>query len=152
MMRFRLPAVVLAAAAGALVASSVSVAGSTSPQVVDDSNMSPQSATVGGASPLATTTTVQHWYGQTLDPHNGVTYGYNMVGADPSTNGSATVPVDIIPLNINISGTTFYGDSKVAPVLSSPLFQSESYTSTSAATAADGTMGPGGKLSAGNKD
>ena len=34
--------------------------------------------TVGGATVLRTTQTVQHWFGSTLDPHNGVTYSYNM--------------------------------------------------------------------------
>src|SRR5580765_8214777 len=97
-MRFRV--VALVAAAGALVAASISASASGSPAavIVDDSTQ-PQTITLGGASVLNTTRTVQHWFGQTLDPHNGVTYGYNMVGVDPTSSGSATIPVDIIPLN-----------------------------------------------------
>ena len=30
---------------------------------------------------LPTTQTVPHWWGSTTNPQNGVTYGYNMVGA-----------------------------------------------------------------------
>src|SRR5215470_10899869 len=44
----------------------------------------PLTTTVGGATVLPTTQTVQHWFGSTLDPQNGVTYGYNIVGADPN--------------------------------------------------------------------
>ena len=82
--------------------------------------------TVGGASVLPTTRTVPHWFGQTTDPHNGVTYGYNMVGADPNhCSGAAcstTVEADITPLIVNIDGLTFDGtavlgaDARVAAV------------------------------------
>src|SRR5262245_30012543 len=36
--------------------------------------------TVGGAKPLPTTRTVAHWFGTARNPHNGVTYGFNMAG------------------------------------------------------------------------
>src|SRR5215469_11441347 len=45
------------------------------PQVIDDSQLHALSATIGGASVLPTTRTVRHWFGSTLDPHDGVTYG-----------------------------------------------------------------------------
>lgn len=65
-------------------------ASSPSPQVVDDATLKPSDATIGGATVLPTTRTVAHWFGQTTDPNNGVTYGYNMVGADPNNcSGSA---------------------------------------------------------------
>ena len=99
---------------------------------------------------LSTTRTVQHWFGQTLDPHNGVTYGYNMVGVDPSTNGSATIPVDIIPLNFNVGGQSFIGSDVVPAILASPQFQNGDYSLTSAASTVAGSKGPGGALSAGN--
>jgi len=67
--------------------------------------------TVGGAEVLNTTLTVPHWFGSTLDPHNGVTYGYNIVGADPNNCSGAdcdvTVTVDIIPLNVIVAGGVF---------------------------------------------
>ena len=102
----RFPVVAMAAAAVALVAASVSAAaGTSSIQVIDDSTLQAMSTTLGGgASPLPTDRTVQHWFGQTTDPHNGVTYGYNMVGVDPSTGGSATIEADITPLVVNIGG------------------------------------------------
>jgi hypothetical protein len=145
----RFPVVALAAAAVALVAASVSVAASPAPVVVDDSTQ-PQTITIGGAPVLSTTRTVQHWFGQTLDPNNGVTYGYNMVGVDPSTNRSATIPVDIIPLNFNVGGQSFIGSDAVPAILASPQFQNGDYSSTSAASTVAGSKGPGGALSAGN--
>jgi len=154
----RFPVVALVAAVGALVAASVTAgaAGSPAPIVVDDST-APSSITIGGAPVLNTTRTVQHWFGQTLDPHNGVTYGYNMVGVDPATNGSATIPVDIIPLNFNVAGHSYLGTDVVAAMLASPQFQTADYASVSASstgpTAANpfgGSKGPGGDLSAGN--
>ena len=69
------------------------------PPVIDDTAMQVLSTTIGGAQVLQTTRTVTHWFGSTLDPNNGITYGYNMVGADPNNcSGSGcdvTVTVDI---------------------------------------------------------
>ncbi len=145
----RFPIVALAAAATALVAASVSAAGSPAPVVVDDSTQ-PTTITIGGASVLNTTNTVQHWFGQTLDPHNGVTYGYNMVGVDPATNGSATIPVDIIPLTVNVAGQTFTGADAVPAILASPQFQAADYSSVTYSSTFAGAKGTGGNLSAGN--
>src|SRR5262249_50297083 len=41
------------------------------------SAMQALTTTIGGAQVLPTTRTVPHWFGSTLDPNNGVTYGYN---------------------------------------------------------------------------
>jgi hypothetical protein len=147
----RLPVAALVAVTGALVAASVSASAGPEPAVLDDSTQ-PTSITLGGASVLNTTRTVQHWFGQTLDTHNGVTYGYNMVGVDPSTNGAATIPVDIIPLNFNVAGRSYNGSDVVAGILASPQFQNGDYTSTGASTdktVVGGHVG-GGPLSAGN--
>jgi len=150
-MRFRLPVVLLFASVGALVASSVGVsAGSVNPIVVDDSQIHASTTAVGGASPLNTTNTVQHWAGTAVDPHNGVTYGFNMVGVDPSTNSPAKIGVDIIPINLNVGGLSFNGSDRVAGILASPLFQNGDYTSTAAASNSSEGKGPGGPLSAGN--
>ena len=54
------------------------------PQVIDDSQLNALTTTIGGASVLPTTRTIPHWFGSALNPNNGVTYGYNMVGADPN--------------------------------------------------------------------
>jgi hypothetical protein len=133
-------------------------AAQTQPQVIDDSQMKALSTTIGGANPLPTTRTVQHWFGSTLDPHNGVTYGYNMVGANPNTcTGSAcsaAVTADIIPLNVVVEGRTFSGEDVLPATLASPLFTPNDYGSTPFATAAGAfpnapalTRGPGGALS-----
>ena len=107
---------------------------------------------------MPTARTVQHWFGSTLDPHNGVTYGYNMVGANPSTcTGSAcsaAVTADIIPLNVVVDGMTFSGEDVLPATLASPLFALNDYGSTPFATAAGAfpnapalIRGPGGALS-----
>jgi hypothetical protein len=133
--------------------------------VIDDATLKALTTTIGGASPLPTTRTVQHWFGQTLDPHNGVTYGYNMVGADPNhcsaANCSVTIEADITPVIVNIDGLTFSGNDVLAPTLASPQFATNDYGSTPAATAPGAfpnppalIRGPGGALSqndAGNK-
>ena len=162
MLHFRLPVAALAAAAGALVFSSVGSAASTPAiQVIDDSQLQAMTTTLGGASVLPTTRTVQHWFGQSVDPNNGVTYGYNMVGVDPATGGSATIQADITPIVVNIAGMTFSGNDVLAATLASPQFALNSYGNTPAATAAGAfpnapalIAGPGGTLSqgdAGNK-
>ena len=152
LMPLRVPAALLSGALGALVASTVGAsAGTTSPILVDDSQIKAQTVALGGASPLNTDVTIPHWFGQTFDPSNGVTYGYNMAGVDPATNGSVTIPVDIIPLNLTVQGVAFNGTDRVPAVEASPIFQSNSYVSTVAASDSNEAKGPGGKLSAGNK-
>jgi hypothetical protein len=128
------------------------------PQVLDDSQMRAMSATIGGAAPLLTTRTVAHWFGTTLNPDNGVTYGYNMVGADPNNcSGSdcdVTVTVDITPVNVIVDGESFNGSDALSATLASPVFATNDYCSTLAATAAGNfpnlplfIRGPGGALS-----
>lgn len=155
------------AAVCAIVALPFSVTGSSTavaqPQAIDDSQMRALSTTVGGASPLATTKTVPHFFATTLDPDNEVTYGYNMVGADPNncsgSNCDVTIPVDIIPLIVVVGGMTFDPtDSHQAlnGALHSPEFALNDYGFTPFATA-PGTFplppftrfirGPGGLLS-----
>jgi hypothetical protein len=116
--------------------------------------MKAMSTTIGGAPVLPTTRTVAHWWGSSLDPTNGVTYGYNMVGADPNNcSGSAcsvTVDVDIVPVNIVVGGRAFNGTDVLAATLSSPQFTNDDYTTTPNATTVTGGSGPGGALSSGN--
>jgi hypothetical protein len=92
-----------------------------------------------------------------LDPNNGITYGYNMVGADPNNcSGSGcdvTVTVDIIPLNVIVGGESFNGSDAVNAMLASPVFALNDYGSTPFATAAGNfpnppafIRGPGGVL------
>jgi hypothetical protein len=153
----------LAAFAEFLLFGLAQIAGAQSPpQVIDDSQLHAMSITIGGASVLSTTRTVQNWFGSTLDPHNGVTYGYNMVGSDPNTctGGacSATVTADIIPLNVVVDGITFNGEDVLAATLVSPVFALNDYGSTPSATAAGAfpnapalIRGKGGPLSQDDK-
>jgi hypothetical protein len=140
----------------AVVTSGASASSGTAtiePQLIQDSQMQALSATVGGADVLPSTRTVAHWWGSTLDPHNGVTYGYNMVGADPNNcSGSAcstTIEADITPLIVNIDGLTFSGSDVLAATLASPQFALNDYGSTPFATAGASNIprGPGGVLS-----
>jgi len=128
------------------------------PPIISDDAMQALGTTVGGAQVLQKTRTVPHWFGSTLDPNDGVTYGYNMVGADPNNcSGSgcdATVTVDIIPLNVIVAGESFNGSDVVDATLASPLFALNDYGSTPFATAAGNfpnspafIRGPGGVLS-----
>jgi hypothetical protein len=131
------------------------------PPVIDDSQMQALTTTIGGAQVLQTTRTVPHWFGSTLDPNNGVTYGYNMVGADPNNcSGSGcdvTVTVDIIPLNVVVEGESFNGSDVVDATLASPVFALNDYGFTPFATAPGNfpnfpryIQGPGGVLSQGD--
>jgi hypothetical protein len=125
----------------------------STPQVIDDSQLNALTTTIGGASVLPTTRTVPHWWGSTLDPNNGVTYGYNMVGADPSkcsgSGCSVTIEVDITPIVVNIAGLTFSGNDILNATLVSPQFAELDYGSTTAATAGAANLprGVGGMLS-----
>jgi hypothetical protein len=131
-------------------------ASATPPQVIQDSQLQALTATFGGATVLSTTRTIPHWWGSTLDPNNGVTYGYNTVGADPNTcSGSAcstTVEADITPIVVNVGGMTFDGNGVLGATLASPQFALNDYGSTPFATAGAPNLprGPGGVLSQGD--
>jgi hypothetical protein len=121
--------------------------------VIDDATLKAMTTTVGGASVVPTTRTIAHWWGSTVDPHDGITYGYNMVGADPnSCSGSAcsvTIETDITPIIVNVGGMTFDGNSVLAATLASPQFALNDYGSTPFATAGASNLprGTGGALS-----
>src|SRR5262249_24216588 len=128
------------------------------PPVIGDDQIQTLTTTIGGAQVLQTTRTVTHWFGSTLDPNNGITYGYNMVSADPSNCSGAgcdvTVTVDIIPLNVVVEGESFNWSDVVAATLASPVFALNDYGFTPFATAPGAfpnrpneIQGPGGVLS-----
>src|SRR6478672_9083619 len=107
---------------------------SADPQVISDDSLKALTATEGGAQVLPTSRTVAHWWGSALDPNNGVTYGFNMVGADPNNcSGAAcdvTVQADITPIVVNIAGLQFSGNDVLAATLASPQFSTNDYGST----------------------
>src|SRR5512142_663580 len=127
----------------AVVTSAISAAGGTptaEPQLIDDSQLKAASTTIGGADVLVTTRTIPHWFGSMPDPHNGVTYGYNMVGADPNncsgSDCSVTIEADITPIIVNVGGLTFSGNNVLGATLASPQFALNDYGTTPFATAA----------------
>lgn len=143
----------LALALAASAAAGGARSATSDPQVISDSQLSASSATIGGAQLLPTDRTIPHWWGSTLDPNNGVTYGYNMVGADPNNcSGSAcstTIEADITPVIVNVGGLTFSGNDVLQATLDSPQFATNDYGSTPFATAGAPNLprGPGGTLS-----
>jgi hypothetical protein len=134
-------------------ASASNSASTASPQLISDAQLQAMSTTLRGADVLPTTRTITHWWGSTLNPNDGVTYGYNMVGADPNAcSGSAcstTIQADITPLIVNVGGLTFSGNDVLGPTLASPQFATNDYGSTPYATAGASNLprGPGGTLS-----
>jgi hypothetical protein len=128
---------------------------------IPDSALQALTTTIGGAPVLPTTRTIAHWWGSTVDPHNGVTYGYNMAGADPNncvgSDCAVTIDADVTPLNVVIGGRTFNGSDVVAATLASPVFALNDYGLTPFATAAGAfpnapllVRGAGGLLSQGD--
>lgn len=135
-------------------------------QVVDPSSLHASTTNVsdasvtGGADVLPTTRTIPHFHGTALNPNNGITYGFNMVGADPNncsgTNCSTTIEADITPIIVHFRGFTFDGTQVLGPTLASPVFATNDYGSTPRASTFDPTnpnfepLGPGGALSQGD--
>jgi hypothetical protein len=148
-------AVIAVAVVGTASAASSSKSGSI--PVISDSQLQANFTEIGGGSqPLPTDRTIPHWFGSTLDPHDGITYGYSMVGADPNAcSGSAcstTIQADITPLIVSVGGLTFDGSDVLQATLDSPQFAHNDYGSTPAATsgAANVPRGAGGVLSQGD--
>jgi hypothetical protein len=124
--------------------------------VIPDSALQALTTTIGGAGVLPTTRTIAHWWGSTLDPSNGVTYGYSMAGADPNncsgSDCSVTIEADITPIIVVVGGMSFSGNDVFAATLASPLFSLNDYGSTPFATASASNLprGAGGPLSQGD--
>jgi hypothetical protein len=126
------------ASAGNGGGSGVSGTPTITPQLIDDGSLKASTITSGGADVTPTTRTIPHWHGTTVNGHDGVSYGYNMVGSDPNNcSGSAcstTIEADITPLIVQMDGMTFDGTAVLAGTLASPLFANNDYGSTTAAT------------------
>jgi len=146
-MRYRKLGLLLGLAVLAITVAGTAMAasggGASTIPVIDDSQLQANFTEIdGGAAPTATTRTIPNWWGSTVDPNNGLTYGYNMVGANPNTcSGSAcdvSIDADITPVNVVITyggvKWTFSGSNVVAPTLASPQFATNDYGSTPWAT------------------
>jgi hypothetical protein len=86
-----------------------------------------------GTNPGRTTNTIPYWASSFTDPRNGVTYPFTMVGKNPSSGQSVTVPTVIVPLHIVYTNPFLIdsdGTTRVASVISSPVFQSSHYVVT----------------------
>jgi hypothetical protein len=120
----------------------------------------PLPVTIAGATPLRTDRTIPYWHGQFTDGTNGVTYGFNMAGADPARRVDTTVPIDIVPVNVTFDanpGVALNGTEVVPRVLASPIFSANDFSTTPAVIVAGDPAGlgvpvhnPGGALSAGS--
>jgi hypothetical protein len=145
----------LAAIAIAVVGTASAASGGNASSIprIADSQLQANFTEIGGSQLLPTDRTVPHWFGTSVNPHNGITYGYSMVGADPNNcSGSAcstTIEADITPVIVNIDGLTFSGNDVLAATIASPQFALNDYGSTSAATAGAPNLprGAGGVLS-----
>ena len=145
----------VAIAAAAVAALGAAPVGAGTVPVIDDSQLQAQTITVGGAAPLATSDTIPHFSGTSLNPNNGVAYGWNMAGGAPSQGKATTIQVDITPVVVHVAGMTYNGNNVLAATLASPQFANNDYGSTTAATqvgtaSAPESMGPGGALSQGD--
>jgi len=147
---FRIPLGAALAAVGALVLTSVGAVADSSGDDLDTATLKGSSQRFGDAKPHPGAKTVQLWTDQTTNPDDGVTYTYTMVGANPDSNQSSKIQVDIVPLNINLLGKAFNGSDAVEGVLASPLFQNADYSTTGATSTRGGGRGSGGPLSDGN--
>ena len=134
------------------LASAGSASGAAGPIVVPDSAIHPMSTTVGGAKPQPSLNTVTHFFGTALNPLDNTTFGFNMVGEDPSLQHTTTITVDITPLNLTLDGMTFNGSDILQPTLDSPVFTNNDYTSTAHVSDPSVASGftTGGILSPGN--
>src|SRR5215470_2472761 len=65
-----------------LLASPAIAASSPAPALIPDSALQAMSATVGGAKPQPSTSTLTHFFRTALNPLDNTTFGFNMVGQD----------------------------------------------------------------------
>jgi hypothetical protein len=89
----------------------------------------------GGATVTRTSKTVPYFTNSFQ--YGGRTYPYTMVGADPSTALSTTVPTAIIPINFVFSAYGNYpldGTTKVQRTIDSPIFSNYGFTSAAQPT------------------
>src|SRR5579884_1863203 len=127
---------VVAFAVGIAAASAAAAGGrpTVPPEPIDDSQLHALTTAGGGATLLPTTRTVAHRWGSTLDPQDGLSYGYSIVDADPDhCSGAAcdvTVDVDITPVILRLAGMTFSGSDVLQATVDSPEFALNDYGST----------------------
>jgi len=136
-LEFRRCKVLLAVAAvgAALVATPAASAASGKTALPIRPALSPAQARfseIGGGAPvLSTAKTVAHWHGTFVDPHDGITYGFNMVGSDPASNTSTTIQPVIVPIDIAFPAQgnfTLQGGPAAVALSQSPVWDTENYS------------------------
>ncbi|HEU0027138.1 MAG TPA: hypothetical protein VFQ25_08485 [Ktedonobacterales bacterium] len=110
----------------------------------------------GAGTVSANAVTIPNWGSSFTDPTNGVTYPYSMVGTNPASETSTTVPFVIIPLDFTFDNAptgvnpTLAGSSKVPATVASPVFQGTAdigaATSTASAAPTDAGVAPSPRL------
>jgi hypothetical protein len=113
-----------------LMAWPASASSAPAPIPISDSALQAMATTVGGAAAQPSDRTLTHFFRTALNPLDSTTFGFNMVGQDPSLQQSTTITVDITPLNVNVGGETFNGSDVLQPTLASPVFTNNDYSST----------------------
>ncbi|HKS71269.1 MAG TPA: hypothetical protein VJQ45_12670 [Ktedonobacterales bacterium] len=137
---------VLALAVAAIAGWTASISpahASSASAVADDGQAAAKFVTDGSGTGFRTANTIP-WWGSSFT-YNGTTYPFTMVGADPSTNRSTTIPTVLIPLKFvfspksNLGGGNFSdvrdpytvdkatGLNSVQGTLDSPVFQTATY-------------------------
>lgn len=128
------------ASVGTAGAASKASSGSSYPVL---QGIGPRYTTSGGANVLPTTQTVAHWHGSFVDGLNGSSYGFNMVGADPSSGVATTVSTEIIPVNFEFAADNGYelaGGQEASAVTQSPIFVKTALPSGETAQYLDAVM------------
>jgi hypothetical protein len=121
----RLFAVVVAVIAAAIAVSSAAAGSGPYTAAQFDATAKPKFSSEGGTSPTRTSKTIPYWGSSFTDPTNGQTYGYTMVGTNPSRgNATTTVPTSIVPFRFVFSdGQVMDGTADVTKTIASPIFQ-----------------------------
>ena len=136
-------------AASGLLLTSIGALADSPNKIDDDDTVQGSFTTVGGPHhPHVDARTIEHWTGQATVGDQ--TFSYTMVGADPATEGSSDITVDIVLVEVKVGGRWFRGSDVLDPVMASPLFQASDFSSTVWASNPTMGRGYGGELSAGN--
>jgi len=115
----------------------------------DDGLGTPKYTTDGGVSNFSSrANTIPYWQSSFTDPTNSKTYPYTMVGTNPSTNKSTTIPTVIVPFRFTFAksvdpNNVLDGTDRVSATVQSPVFQTANIGAAANATASAPPNQPG---------
>lgn len=115
----------------------------------DDGLGTPKYATDGGVSNFSSrANTIPYWQSSFTDPTNSKVYPYTMVGTNPNTNKSTTIPTVIVPFRFTFTksvdpNNVLDGTDRVSATVQSPVFQSADIGAAANATASAPPNQPG---------